>query len=50
MRRRRAAAEHAVASLVDAPLQFDALALFEQTEREAPFRLVARFPFRGRAA
>jgi putative phosphonate metabolism protein len=41
----RAAAEHAVASLVDAPLQFDALALFEQTEREAPFRLVARFPF-----
>jgi putative phosphonate metabolism protein len=40
----RAAAEHAVASLVDAPLHFDALALFEQTEREAPFRLVARFP------
>ena len=46
----RAAAEHAVAALADVPLQFDALALFEQSERTAPFRLVARFPFRGRAA
>jgi putative phosphonate metabolism protein len=46
----RAAAEHAVAALADEPLQFDALALFEQPERAAPFRLVARFPFRGRAA
>lgn len=46
----RAAAEQAVAALADEPLQFDALALFVQPERAAPFRLVARFPFRGRAA
>jgi hypothetical protein len=46
----RAAAEHAVAALADELLQFDALALFEQPERTAPFRLVARFPFRGRVA
>jgi putative phosphonate metabolism protein len=41
----RAAAEHAIAALADEPLPFDALALFEQSEREAPFHLVARFPF-----
>jgi putative phosphonate metabolism protein len=41
----RAAAEHAVAALADEPLQFDALALFEQPGRDTPFRLVARFPF-----
>lgn len=40
----RAAAEHAVAALAGEPLQLDALALFEQPERAAPFRLVARFP------
>lgn len=45
----RAAAEHAVAALAAEPLQFDALALFEQPERAAPFRLVARFPLLGRA-
>ncbi len=43
----RAAAEHAVAELAAEPLRLDALALFEQPERAAPFRLVARFPFRG---
>lgn len=46
----RAAAQRAVAALADEPLQFDALALFEQPAREAPFRLVARFPFGGRGA
>ena len=40
----RAAAEHAIAALAGEPLPFDALALFEQPERAAPFRLVARFP------
>jgi putative phosphonate metabolism protein len=44
----RAAAEHSVGALADEPLHFDALALFEQPERDAPFRLVARFPFGGR--
>ena len=44
----RAAAEHAVAALADERLPFDALALFEQPERAAPFRLVARFPFGAR--
>lgn len=43
-----AAAEQAVAALADEPLRFDALALFEQPEREGPFRLVARFPFGDR--
>ena len=46
----RAAAERAVAALADEPLHFDALALFEQPARGAPFRLVARFPFGGRGA
>jgi putative phosphonate metabolism protein len=45
----RAAAEQAVARLADEPLQLDALALFEQPERDASFRLVARFPFGNRA-
>lgn len=40
----RAAAERAVAALAGEPLRLDALALFEQPERAAPFRLVARFP------
>lgn len=46
----RAAAERCVAALADEPLHFDALALFEQPEPAAPFRLVARFPFGGRKA
>jgi putative phosphonate metabolism protein len=46
----RAAAEHAVAALAGEPLRLDALALFEQPARTAPFRLVARFPLLGRAA
>jgi putative phosphonate metabolism protein len=45
----RAAAGHAVAALGAEPLRIDALALFEQPERAAPFRLVARFPLLGRA-
>jgi putative phosphonate metabolism protein len=45
----RAAAEHAVAALAGESLQLDALALFEQPEPAAPFRLVARFPLLGRA-
>lgn len=40
----RAGAEHLVSALAGEPLQLDALALFEQPERAAPFRLVARFP------
>lgn len=46
----RAAAAQAVAGLADEPLPLDGLALFEQPARDAPFRLVARFPFGGRAA
>lgn len=46
----RAAAAQAVARLADEPLLLDGLALFEQPERDAPFRLVARFPFGNRAA
>jgi putative phosphonate metabolism protein len=46
----RAAAEHAVAALAGESLRIDALALFEQPARTAPFRLVARFPLLGRAA
>lgn len=45
----RVAAEEAAARLADEPLPLDALALFEQPERDAPLRLVARFPFGGRA-
>jgi putative phosphonate metabolism protein len=45
----RAAAEHAVTALAAEPLQFDALALFEQPERAAPFRMVARFPLGANA-
>jgi putative phosphonate metabolism protein len=45
----RAAAEHAVAALAGESLRIDALALFEQPARTAPFRLVARFPLLGRA-
>jgi putative phosphonate metabolism protein len=46
----RAAAEQAVARLADERLAFDALALFEQPEHDAPFRLVARFPFGNRTS
>jgi putative phosphonate metabolism protein len=41
----RAAAEQAIARLSDEALQCDGLALFQQPEHDAPFRLVARFPF-----
>jgi putative phosphonate metabolism protein len=46
----RVAATQAVARLADEPLPLDAVALFEQPERDAPFRLVARFPFGNRAS
>ena len=39
--------EHVFAPLLTQPLAVDQLALFTQTHRVAPFRVVARFPFRG---
>ena len=43
----KAILEHAFAPLLAQPLVVDQLALFTQTHRVAPFRVVARFPFRG---
>lgn len=43
----RAILEHALAPALAEPLRVDQIALFTQTHRVAPFRVVARFPFRG---
>jgi putative phosphonate metabolism protein len=42
----KAILEHAFAPVLAEPLRIDQLALFTQTHRVAPFRVVARFPFR----
>lgn len=39
--------EHALAAQLLQPLRIDQLALFTQTHRVAPFRIVGRFPFHG---
>ena len=39
--------EAALAPLLAEPVAIDQLALFTQTHRVAPFRVVARFPFRA---
>lgn len=39
--------EHLFAHHLASPLRVDQIALFTQTHRVAPFRVVARFPFRG---
>lgn len=43
----RAILAHALAPALAEPVRVDQLALFAQTHRVAPFRVVARFPFRG---
>ncbi|HSK41509.1 MAG TPA: DUF1045 domain-containing protein, partial [Arenibaculum sp.] len=43
----KAALERLAAPLATEPLPVDAIALFVQHERGAPFRILARFPFRG---
>lgn len=43
----KAILQDALAPLLTQPMVVDQLALFTQTHRVAPFRVVARFPFRG---
>jgi putative phosphonate metabolism protein len=43
----KAILEHAFAPLLAQPMAVDQLALFTQTHRVAPFRVVTRFPFHG---